>query len=268
MTSSTRTYMPTLKNLPTQRVRFLNGEFDPLTLEQTVEAVFHRLSLGQRGWLCTVNVAILIMMRASKRLQNFVDNAALVVADGQPLIWCAPWLGQTLPERVTGVDLVDAICERAAHTGKRVFLLGASAEIAAALALRLRAHYANLHIDFADGYFTNDEASVRADRIRASGADILFVGMGVPRQENFIEEQWERLGVGIAIGVGGSFDVLAGRRARAPLWLQTIGMEWFFRLIQEPRRLFMRYLATNSQFVWLVLRAVLSKSRTSKADSA
>jgi len=259
---------PLHSSLSTQRVRFLNGVFDPLTLEQTVDAVFHRLSLGQRGWVCTVNVAILITMRTSQRLQQFVDNAALVVADGQPLIWCAPWLGQSLPERVTGVDLVDAICERAAQTGKRVFLLGANLEIAAALALRLRERHAKLHVDFADGYFTNDEAAARAERIRASGAHILFVGMGVPRQEVFIEEQWERLGVGVAIGVGGSFDVLAGRRARAPLWMQTIGMEWLFRLVQEPRRLFIRYLFTNTQFVWLVLRAVLSKSRTSKADSA
>lgn len=97
----------------------------------------------------------------------------------------------------------------------------------------------------------------RADVIRAAGTDILFVAMGVPRQEEFIEEHWDRLGVGIAIGVGGSFDVLAGLRARAPNWVQRIGMEWFYRLIQEPRRLFVRYLVTNSQFVCLVAAAML-----------
>lgn len=246
-----------------QRVQILNGQFDPLTLPQTVDAVFRILGAGKRGWLCTVNVAILMMMRTDAHLQNFADRAALVVADGQPLVWCAPWLHQPLPERVTGVDLIDAICERAARDGRRVYLLGATDEIILKLAQRLRERFANLHVDFADGYFTKEEAPVRADHIRASGADILFAGMGAPRQEYFIEEQWDRLGVGMAIGVGGSFDVLAGRRARAPIWVQNIGMEWLFRLIQEPRRLFTRYLVTNSQFGWLVLCALLKGDRIS-----
>ena len=244
-----------------QRVRILNGQFDPLTLPQTVDAIFRLLGSGQRGWLCTVNVAILMMMRTDRRLQNFVDRAALVVADGQPLIWCAPWLDQSLPERVTGLHLIDALCERAAREGRRVYLLGATREIVASAAQRLRERYSNLHVEYADGYFTKEEAPLRADNIRAGGADILFVGMGVPRQENFLEEQWHRLGVGMAIGVGGSFDVLAGLRAVAPVWVEKIGMEWFFRLIQEPRRLFTRYLVTNSQFVWLVLCALLKRDR-------
>lgn len=244
-----------------QRVRFLNGQFDPLTLPQTVDAIFHLLGARRRGWLCTVNVAILMMMRADARLQQFVDRAALVVADGQPLIWCARWFGGALPERVTGLHLVDAICERAARERKRVYLLGATEDVVAKAAQRLRGRFANLHVEYADGYFTKNEAPVRADRIRASGAEILFVGMGAPRQEHFLEEQWDRLGVGMAIGVGGSFDVLAGLRAGAPTWVEKIGMEWLFRLIQEPRRLFMRYLVTNSQFGWLVLCALLKRDR-------
>ncbi len=246
-----------------QRVRILNAHFDPLTLPQTVDAVFNLVGSGKRGWLCTVNVAILMMMRKDARLQSFVDRAALVVADGQPLVWCAPWLGQPLPERVTGVDLVDALCERAAKDGARVYLLGAKGETVAAAAQRLRERHTGLHVEYADGYFAKDEAAARADRIRASGADILFVGMGVPRQENFLEEQWERLGVGMAIGVGGSFDVLAGLRSRAPAWVQEAGMEWLFRLVQEPRRLFARYLTTNSLFVLLLLRALVKGNRNS-----
>ncbi len=246
-----------------QRVRFLNGQFDPLTLPQTVDAIFRLLGAGQRGWLCTVNVAILMMMRTDMRLQRFVDRAALVVADGRPLIWCAAWFGQALPERVAGVDLVDAICDRAAREGKRVYLLGSTDDVAAKVAERLRERFVNLRVEYADGYFTKAEAAARADRIRASGAAILFVGMGAPNQENFLEEQWARLGVGMAIGVGGSFDLLAGLRARAPTWAQRGGMEWFVRLIQEPRRLLMRYLVTNSQFAWLVLCRLLKGDRVS-----
>ncbi len=245
------------------RVPFLNGQFDSLTLPQTVDAIFRLLDAGRRGWLCTVNVAILMMMRTDSRLQQFVDRAALIVADGQPLIWCSHWLGRALPERVTGLHLVDAICERAAREGKRVYLLGATEDVVAKAAQRLRARFVNLQVDFANGYFTKAEAPMRADHIRASGAKILFVGMGVPRQENFLEEQWDRLGVGMAIGVGGSFDVLAGLRRGAPTWVEKLGIEWVFRLIQEPRRLFLRYLVTNTQFVWLILCALLKKNRVS-----
>jgi N-acetylglucosaminyldiphosphoundecaprenol N-acetyl-beta-D-mannosaminyltransferase len=238
------------------RVRILNGQFDALTLSDTVEAVFRLIQTGQRGWLCTVNVAILMMMRRDGRLRGFVERASITVADGQPIVWGASWLGRPLPERVTGVDLVDALCERAAREGKRVYLLGGTADVVARAARRLRERSPGLLIDHADGYFGNDDAAARADRIRSARADILFVGMGVPRQEIFLEEQWDRLGVGMAIGVGGSFDVLAGVRARAPLWVQKMGMEWLFRLAQEPRRLFRRYLVTNAQFSWHLIGAL------------
>lgn len=242
-----------------RRVQLLNGEFDPLTLNESVETIFHMLSNSKRGWICTVNVAILMMMRSDPWLQRFVEKAALVVADGQPIVWCVRWFGQFLPERVTGVDLIDAICERAANEGKRIYLLGASHEIIAKVAKRLKSRHQGLLIKFDNGYFAKNQGSSRAIHIREFRTDILLVGMGVPKQEYFIEDQWDHLGASIAIGVGGSFDVLAGLRTRAPKWIQKTGMEWFFRLAQEPRRLFMRYLATNVQFVWLIACAVLDK---------
>ncbi|MCY7371003.1 MAG: WecB/TagA/CpsF family glycosyltransferase [Polaromonas sp.] len=243
------------------RIRVLNAEFDALTLAQTVDAIFEDMKAGKRGWLATVNVAILMMMRSDPQLQGFVDCAALVVADGQPLIWCTRWLDRALPERVTGIDLVESICQRAAAEGKKIYLLGATLETVLRVAQRLKERHVNLQVDSADGYFGDDEAANRADAVRASKADILFVGMGVPRQERFLEQQWERLGVATAIGVGGSFDVLAGLRARAPRWVQRIGLEWLFRLLQEPRRLFMRYLVTNSQFVWLMASTLFTTKR-------
>ena len=249
-----------VRNLPHQ-APILNARFDPLTLLQTVDAVFDLLRAGRRGWLCTVNVSILMMMRSNWCLQNFVDRAVLTVADGQPLVWCASWFGRFLPERVAGIDLIDALCARAAREGKRVYLLGSTEETIDRAAQRLRERHANLHVDWAHGYFSQDQSIAQADHIRASRADILFVGIGVPRQENFIDEQWDRLGVGMAIGVGGSFDVVGGRRLRAPVWMQKSGLEWIFRTIQEPRRLFPRYLITNSKMIWLVLRELLKTNR-------
>ena len=251
-----------------ERVAILNGRFDPLTLDQTVEALFGRIASGRRGWLCTVNVAILMMMRRMPPLQSFVDKAAIVVADGQPLVWAAPLFGGRLPERVTGVDLIDALCARAAREGVGVYLLGASAEVVAEVAVRLAVAHPNLRLSWADGYFSEEEAPARADAVRSSGAQILLVGMGVPRQEAFIERQWPRLEVGMAIGVGGSFDVLAGLRRRAPAWMQRMGLEWLFRLIQEPGRLFWRYWVTNSQFLWLLATEALRGKKAGDGEGS
>lgn len=243
---------------PTSPVRLFNGRFDAWTLPQCVEAVMAAIDRGERGWLCTVNVAILMMMRDSPTLQAFADRARWTVADGQPLIWASRWFGRPLPERVTGVDLVHALCAQAQARGLGIYLLGATDPIITTLAQQLQQHYPRLKLHWANGYFSATEATQRAEAVAQSGAHILLVGMGVPRQETFIASQWDRLGVQLAIGVGGSFDVLAGLRARAPAWVQRMGMEWFYRLVQEPRRLWRRYLVTNTQFVALLLRALIS----------
>jgi N-acetylglucosaminyldiphosphoundecaprenol N-acetyl-beta-D-mannosaminyltransferase len=246
-----------------RRVRILNAEFDALTLPQTVEAVFARLDAHRRGWLSTVNVTTLMAMRADPALQSFVDRSAIVVADGQPLVWCAPLFGGRLPERVTGIDLVDALCARAASSGVGVYVLGSTERLLERALRALRQRHAGLGIGGSSGHYAPASATERADAIRASGARILFVGMGSPRQERFIETHWERLGVEMAIGVGGSFDVIAGARFRAPRWASRMGLEWLVRLVQEPRRLFPRYLAANTRFSLLIVQALFSWMRRS-----
>ena len=242
-----------------RRVAILNGLFDPLTSRETVDAVFTAIHAGVRGWLCTVNVATLMTMRQDRKLQSFVDRALLVVADGQPLVWCAPLFGGRLPERVAGIDLIDALCQRAATEDKGVYLLGATPRLVGNAIAALRRRHPGLRIEGADGYFPPAEAPRRADAIRASNASLLFVGMGSPRQEAFIAEHWERLQVAVAVGVGGSFDVLGGARFRARPWVGNAGLEWVVRLVQEPRRLFPRYLATNSKFCLLIADTLLSR---------
>ncbi len=252
-------------NGPAPTVRLFNGRFDPVTLPQCVDRVLADMASGQRGWLATVNVAILMMMRDSTDLQRFVDGARWTVADGQPLIWASRWFGTPLPERVTGVDLVEQLCAQAEQRGLGVYLLGASQAVADTLAAQLQARWPRLRLHHANGYFAEADSAQRAQAIADSGAQILLVGMGVPRQERFIEGQWSRLGgVQLAIGVGGSFDVLAGLRRRAPGWVQSIGMEWAYRLIQEPGRLWKRYLSTNTRFVGLLLRALVQPSQRTR----
>jgi N-acetylglucosaminyldiphosphoundecaprenol N-acetyl-beta-D-mannosaminyltransferase len=225
----------------------------------TVDWARNWIRSGRRGYICTVNVAILMMMRSDPKLQSFVDRASLVVVDGQPLVWASHLQRDHLPERVTGVDLVDELCKLAAEEGLGVYFLGARREVIETAAKRLADRLPGLEVSgIADGYFDASEAPQRARAIRESGAKILIVGMGVPRQEEFIESNWDELGVELTVPVGGSFEVIAGTARRAPVFLQRIGMEWSFRLAQEPRRLWKRYLVTNSQFIFHLLRSAVS----------
>jgi N-acetylglucosaminyldiphosphoundecaprenol N-acetyl-beta-D-mannosaminyltransferase len=244
-----------------RRAVVLNGSFDPLTFDGAVDAIFDALDTGKRGWVCTVNVATLMTMRRSAELQSFVDRALLVVADGQPIVWCARLFGGRLPERVTGIDLIEALCRRSAVEGRRVYLIGSIPPLVARAVSRLRERHPELMIDGADGHFPLNESAARAEAIRSRSVSLLFVGMGTPRQERFIEAQWDRLGVGIAMGVGGSLDVLAGARFRARPWMGRAGLEWLVRMAQEPRRLTPRYLVTNTTFCLLIGQALVSRAK-------
>lgn len=225
-----------------------------------IDAIAGAIDADERAVLCTVNVAILMAMRNNRFLQRFVERARWVVADGQPLVWASRLGGTPIPERVAGVDLMDRLCALAAREGLGVYLLGATDEIVRAAADALSLKYPSLMIcGAAHGYFAPHEAPERARAIAASGAHLLFVGMGAPRQERFIEACWAELGVNVAIGVGGTFDVIAGKRWRAPALLQKLGLEWAFRAAQEPRRLLPRYLESNSRFLWLLAREQLGR---------
>lgn len=250
MTSDAAPY-PTLK--ANQSIHILNGRFDRISASQTVEQLIQAIRAGERGVLCTVNVAVLMMMRSDARLQRFVQSSRWRVADGQPIVWASHLRQQPLPERVTGIDLIDLLCARAARENIGVYFLGADDKTIRTVVDVLRTRHSGLDVrGWADGYFGPEQAQARAKAVAESGADLLFVGMGVPRQEYFIEEQWKRLGARVIIGVGGSFDVIAGLRKRAPAFMQRAGLEWAYRLAQEPRRLFMRYLVTNSEFLGLI----------------
>jgi N-acetylglucosaminyldiphosphoundecaprenol N-acetyl-beta-D-mannosaminyltransferase len=241
------------------RFAILNCAFDPLTEKDSVDRIFQIIHAGQRGWACTVNVSTLMMMRTNRELKSFVDKARLIIADGQPLVWVAPLFGGSLPERVAGVDLIDALCARAHADKVPIYLLGATPEIVEKVVARLCNRYPGLNIQGSDGYFRQKSIAQTITAINNSGAKLLFVGMGSPLQESFIRRHWTELGVSMAIGVGGSFDVFAGLRVRAPPWMQSIGLEWLVRLAQEPRRLMPRYLATNTQFCFLIAQIVLRR---------
>lgn len=234
------------------RIQILNATLDNVGLDEAASRIIAAVHARDGGWVCTVNVSFAMMMRGDAALQSHVDGAMLALADGQPLVWASKLLGHPLPERVAGIDVVDRVCFRAMQAGIPVFLLGSTEENIRVAAEKLRVKFPGLDVKHHDGYFSAAECPAISSMVARSGARVLFVGMGVPRQEYFIADQWESLGVDVAIGVGGSFEVISGHLTRAPLWMQKFGMEWIHRLMQEPARLFPRYFTTGMQFALLM----------------
>jgi N-acetylglucosaminyldiphosphoundecaprenol N-acetyl-beta-D-mannosaminyltransferase len=244
----------------TDRAEILGCPIDRLGMAGTLAAIERSIAAGRYTQHMAINAAKLVAMHDDPKLSEIVDGCGLVNADGQSVVWASRLLRDPLPERVAGIDLMDALLELAARRGYRVYFLGARAEVLQHAVERLLDKFPRLQVaGLRDGYFTDEEAPGVCDAIRASGADLLFVAMSSPRKEYFLGEYGPRLGVPFVMGVGGSIDVVAGVTRRAPLVWQRLGLEWLFRLLQEPRRMFRRYAVTNTRFIALVGGAVLSR---------
>ncbi|OYT73186.1 MAG: glycosyltransferase [Chloracidobacterium sp. CP2_5A] len=216
--------------------------------------------LEQPGFrrMAVVNAAILLEAERDSDFRATLAAADLVTADGMSAVWATRWLprlGGGLVARVTAPDVMEAVLARCERLGYRVYLLGATTEAVAAASHRLRHRFPALAVAGArDGYFAEADSVAVAEAIRAARADALFVAMGSPRQELWLARYGPRTGARFALGVGGYFDILAGQRKRAPRWMQACGLEWCFRLMQEPRRLWRRYLIGNAAFVLFLAR--------------
>ncbi|WP_042364457.1 WecB/TagA/CpsF family glycosyltransferase [Streptacidiphilus neutrinimicus] len=244
-----------------ERRQVLGVDLDPLTLTQAVDACARAAGEGRRLEVGVVNAAKLVTMRKDRRLAEAVTGCDLVLADGQAVVWASRLLGVPLPERVAGIDLFQRLLAVAEERGLSVYFLGARREALDAMLARLAERHPRLRVAGArDGYFTDDEQPQVADAIAASGAQLLFLGMTSPKKELFTAAYGERTGVRVVHGVGGSFDVLAGVTRRAPEMWQRLGLEWLYRVAQEPRRLGRRYLVTNTQFALMTARAMLART--------
>jgi N-acetylglucosaminyldiphosphoundecaprenol N-acetyl-beta-D-mannosaminyltransferase len=227
---------------------------DSLTMDETVESIDRRMAAGEFTQHVVVNVAKLVQMQDDPALAAAVEACDIINIDGAGIVFGGRILGLPIPERVAGIDLFERLLARAEQSGRSVYLLGAKPQVIEAAVARIRASRPGLKIaGFHHGYFWHDEAAVVAE-IRASGAEMLFVGIGSPLKEQFIDRWRDQFGVLFAMGVGGTFDVVAGEVRRAPHWMQRMGLEWLFRLLQEPRRMWRRYLVTNTRFLAMILR--------------
>lgn len=237
------------------KVELFGCRVDDLSLEETLAAVEARLRAGQPCRHGAVNVDKIVKASRDPALRQALNSCDLLSADGMPVVWAARLLGTPLKARVTGIDLFEALLARAAEQGWRVYFLGArQAVLRDALRVALTRHPALQVAGHRHGYWQpQDEAQVVA-QIAAAAPHILFVALDSPRKEHFLARHQAALRVPFAMGVGGSFDVLAGALKRAPVWMQQWGLEWFYRFCQEPQRLFRRYFVDDMAFFALLAR--------------
>ncbi|RQR37527.1 glycosyltransferase [Burkholderia sp. Bp9143] len=237
------------------RIELFGCPMDVATMSETVELIRNRVTRRQFTQHVVVNVAKLVNMQADEELAGSVRACDIINIDGMGVVWGARTLGYAVAERVAGIDLFDRLLRMAQDEALPVFMLGGTDAVVTAAASAVERKYPHLKIaGIHHGYFWDDEEAV-VSMIRASGARLLFVAITSPRKENFINRWKAELGVDFVMGVGGTFDVVAGKVRRAPGWMQKTGLEWLFRVLQEPRRMWRRYWTTNSRFAWMLLRA-------------
>jgi N-acetylglucosaminyldiphosphoundecaprenol N-acetyl-beta-D-mannosaminyltransferase len=237
----------------------------PLTLSETVAAVSGLVNAGRPAFLITANVHYAMLSERSPELQAINERAALILADGAPLVWASRWREKRLPGRVTGSDLIFELSALAARKGYRLFFMGGADRVAEEAARRLGERYPGLQIagiespPFRD--LTKEEHHALAAKIKEARADILMVAFTMPNGEKWLAAHLDSLGVPVGVNVGAAIDFAAGRVRRAPAWVQNIGMEWAFRLWLEPRRLVGRY-ARNAWFcARMICRDLIPNSR-------
>ncbi len=236
------------------RVTITGIPIDNLSQKETLETIDRYINQKQKSRLMVVvNASKLVLAQEDKELRQIILGADIVTADGMSVVWASNFLGKPLKERVTGIDTFENLVEMAAQKGYSVYFLGAKPDVVEALVKHYQESLPNLKIaGYHDGYFGSNEVVI--DDVKKASPDILFVAMGSPRQEKWQSVNLTKLAVPFTIGVGGSFDHITGFSRRAPKWMQQSGLEWLYRLAQEPGRLWQRYLVGNTKFILLVLK--------------
>ncbi len=243
------------------RASFLGCPIDVLTMAETVELARDAMRSRRRLQHVALNVAKLVNMRFDPVLATDVANSDVVGVDGMGIVWGARALGLPVESRVAGVDLLGELLAVCAEEGFKPYFLGAKPAVLRRAAERAcERHPALRFAGLRDGYFTKEQEPDVVRAIRSSGADCLFIGMPTPRKERFLAAHRDELDTPFIMGVGGSFDVLAGVVRRAPPLMQRLGLEWLYRIYQEPRRMWWRYARTNALFAGLLAQAMVRRS--------
>ena len=239
-----------------KKINFLNIPVDAITMSETLERIDESISLNKQIHHTVVNAGKVVLMQTDKELEKSVVEADVINADGKAIVWAANLLGHKLPERVSGIDLMEKLVKRSFEKGYKCFFLGATEEVVTKLVKIYKIQYSeDIIAGYRNGYFKREDEEKIALQIAESGTNILFVAITSPKKEIFLNTYKNKLNnVNFIMGVGGSFDVIAGKVKRAPLWMQNSGLEWLYRVVQEPKRMWKRYLVGNTKFICLIIK--------------
>ena len=233
---------------------------DNLSFDETIAAAEEMIKTKEPHQHVVVNMNKLLHSRNDKKFDGIIKECSLINADGMSVVWLSHFLHKPLKERITGMDLMERLIPIAAEKGYSVYFLGAKQEVVEKVVDTYRHLYPKLNISgFRNGYWDKKQEKEVVAKVKEANPDILFVGMSSPKKEYFLHNHLDYMNVPFAMGVGGSFDVVAGLAKRAPLWMQNYGLEWFFRFIQERGRLWKRYLKGNIAFAKLLAKAVMRR---------
>ena len=238
------------------QIKILDTFIHNLSMKETLSLVNDTINNKESIHHVVVNAGKIVQMQKDKQLHESVNNSDIINADGQAVVWAAKFLNKPLKERVAGIDLMENLVELAYKNNHKIYLFGAKEEVVKKVAaIYINKYGKNLIAGYRNGYYKKEDEVTIAKDIASSGANMLFVAISSPKKENFLYEFKNELkAVNFIMGVGGSFDVITGLTKRAPNWMQNIGMEWFYRFIQEPKRMWKRYLLGNSKFIYLVFK--------------
>jgi len=246
---------------PRPRVRIGLVDVDPLALHEALDAVGELVARRQGGTVFTPNVDHFVLAGEDPRLREAYANTSLSLVDGMPVMWAARALGSPLPEKISGSDFVRPLVARAAEQGWRIYLLGGGPGVAAKTKLVLEREYPAVRIVGVSSPNVDLSREVPRDvidSIRSARPDLLFLALGTPKQEIWGERIREAVSPAVILGLGASFDFIAGTAKRAPRWMSNAGFEWLYRLAKEPRRLWRRYLVRDPKFLAIVVRQALA----------
>lgn len=247
-------------NTKDKRIDFLGCPIDALTMRESIERVEEYIKEGIPRQHVVVNAAKVVQAYNDIKLKDIISSCDMINVDGTSIVWASKLLGSELPERVAGCDLFQELVRLCAEKGYRPFFFGAKEDIILKMVNTFEARYPSLRIaGYRNGYYSANEETAIATQIKNSKADILFVGFSSPKKEFFLNKYIHLMQVPFCMGVGGSFDIIAGKTKRAPKFMQNCGLEWLYRLLQEPKRMWKRYAVTNIVFIYLVLKEFFIK---------
>ncbi|MFQ9717195.1 MAG: WecB/TagA/CpsF family glycosyltransferase [Blautia sp.] len=237
------------------RYKIMNTYVNVVSMDETIRRVEKIIEKGKPTQHVVINASKVNLMEDDPELRRIVNSCPLINADGASIVWAAKKLGVPLKERVTGCDLFQELVKVASEKGYKIYLFGAKEEVVTKVKAIYEEQYPGIQIvGYRNGYFTEADEPEIVKNMAESGADMMFVAFSSPKKEYWVNKYLEQLNIPFVMGVGGSFDIVAGVTERAPKWFQAHGLEWLYRFIQEPRRMWKRYIIGNAKFVGLTYK--------------